>query len=77
MYAGRDECFYISRSKTNPTSDTVRFALRFILKMRSGGDRMADIVPGKDGGSKRRFRHGPFQLGLINSDHVRVVVTFV
>ena len=30
---------------------------RFILKMRSGGDRMADLVPGKDGSYyKRRFR---------------------
>ena len=42
-----DECLYIRRRKATPSSDTLRFMMRFILKMRRGGDRDADFVPGK------------------------------
>ena len=49
-----DECFYIKRKKSPPTSDTVRFLLRLILKMRRGGDAEAELVPGLE--RPRRFK---------------------
>ena len=59
-------------------------ACRFILKMRSGGDRLADLVPGKDLGSTRRFRdlldhyddivaRGSNRLELVNSCYSEIV----
>lgn len=41
-----DECFYIRKNKLNPTSDTLRFVMRFLFKMRNHGERVADLVPG-------------------------------
>uniref|UniRef100_A0A0K2V7U3 Buzidau [Apis mellifera] n=1 Tax=Lepeophtheirus salmonis TaxID=72036 RepID=A0A0K2V7U3_LEPSM len=50
-----DECALFVESKRPPSSDTVRFTLRLLLKMRRNGGREADIVLDGDKKIYRRF----------------------
>ena len=47
-----DECYYFKRRKIIPASDTARFILRFLLKMRKNGENYADVLPNH---VKRKF----------------------
>jgi len=50
-----EECRLIRRRGKCPTSDIVRYVLRAVLKIRSGGLAEADLVPGTD--EPRKFFH--------------------
>lgn len=49
-----DECMYFRRKRSPPGSDTARFLLRFLLRMRKDGHRVSDVVPWKE--EKRKFK---------------------